>query len=83
MFEGPNFYGKMKMQSGNLTPRIIRLLEKDPGQPVQRLATELGINRTYLAGYLKALENQGKLTSKKIGPAKAYFNKGRHERVRG
>ena len=75
MFEGPNSYGNMKTRSGNLTHRIIRLLERDPGQPVLRLATELGINRTYLAGYLKALENHGELTSKRIGPAKVYFNK--------
>lgn len=63
------------MEHGSLTPRIIRLLEKDPGQPVQKLARELGVNRTFLAGYLKALENHGELTSKRIGPAKVYFNK--------
>jgi len=65
----------MGMEHGSLTPRIIRLLEKDPGQPVQKLARELGVNRTFLAGYLKALENHGELTSKRIGPAKVYFNK--------
>lgn len=59
----------------NLTNRILRLLEKDPGQAVQKLANELEVNRTFLAGYLKALENEGKVKSKRIGPAKVYFTK--------
>jgi len=58
-----------------LTARIIELLEKDPGQPVKDLVKKLGVNRTFLAGYLKALENQGYVKSKKIGPAKVYFKK--------
>jgi len=33
----------------------------------------VGVNRIFLAGYLKALENQGYVKSKKIGPAKVYF----------
>jgi predicted transcriptional regulator len=57
----------------NLTGRILELLEKDPGQAIQKLANELKINRTFLAGYLKALENEGKVKSKKIGPARVYF----------
>ncbi|MEM2293035.1 MAG: winged helix-turn-helix domain-containing protein [Nitrososphaerota archaeon] len=68
--------------SGNydkLTIKLIELLEKDPGQTVKQLAEQLGVNRTFLSGYLKALENQGYVRSKKIGPAKVYFNK-RNER---
>lgn len=57
----------------DLTDRVIKLLEKDPGQPIQVLARELKVNRTFLAGYLKALENQGYVKSKRIGPAKVYF----------
>jgi len=63
----------MSKEYSDLTDRILRLLEKDPGQPVQELAKELKINRTFLAGYLKALESEGKIKSKKIGPAKVYF----------
>ena len=40
-----------------LTAKILKLLEEDPGQPVKDLARKLGVNRTYLAGYLKALED--------------------------
>jgi predicted transcriptional regulator len=61
-------------QYSDLTDRILRLLKRDPGQAVQRLANELKINRTFLAGYLTALENQGYVKSKRIGPAKVYFN---------
>jgi predicted transcriptional regulator len=63
----------------NLTDRILKLLEKDPGQAVQELANELKINRTFLAGYLKALENEGKVKSKKIGPARVYFGRKSNE----
>jgi predicted transcriptional regulator len=57
----------------NLSDKIFRLLEKDPRQTIQKLANELSVNRTFLAGYLKALENQGYVKLKKIGPAKVYF----------
>jgi predicted transcriptional regulator len=57
----------------DLTIKIIRLLEEDPGQAVKDLAKKLGVNRIFLAGYLEALENQGYVRSKRIGPAKVYF----------
>jgi len=56
-----------------LTDRILYLLQRDPGKAVKELAQELKVNRTFLAGYLEALEDQGYLKSKKIGPAKVYF----------
>jgi predicted transcriptional regulator len=71
----------MLKEYADLTDRILKLLEKDPGQPVQELAKELKINRTFLAGYLKALENQGYVKSKRIGPAKVYFNVKNKEEV--
>jgi len=58
----------------NLTDKIIELLEKEPGQAVKEMAEYLRINRTFLAGYLRALENQGYVKSRKIGPARVYFN---------
>jgi predicted transcriptional regulator len=63
----------MTKEYGELTAKIIKLLENDPGQAVKDLAKKLGVNRTFLAGYLKALENQGYVKSKRIGPAKVYF----------
>jgi predicted transcriptional regulator len=65
------------VEDKELTSNIIKLLENDPGQPVKELSKKLNVNRTFLAGYLKALEHQGYVKSKKIGPAKVYFsNKG-------
>jgi predicted transcriptional regulator len=37
------------------------------------LSNKLGVIRTFLAGYLKALENQDYVKSKRIGPTKVYF----------
>ncbi len=58
----------------DLTAKIVELLKNDPGYSVKDLAKKLEVNRTFLAGYLKALENQGYVRSKRIGPAKVYFN---------
>jgi predicted transcriptional regulator len=65
----------MTREHEGLTAKIIKLLENDPGQPVKDLAKKLGVNRTFLAGYLNALENQGYVKSKRIGPAKVYFKR--------
>jgi predicted transcriptional regulator len=65
----------MLKEYANLTDMILKLLEKDPGLPDQELAKELKINRTFLAGYLKVLETQGYIKSKRIGPAKVYFKR--------
>jgi predicted transcriptional regulator len=63
----------MTVEHEDLTVKIIKLLKNDPGQTVKDLAKKLGVNRTFLAGYLEALENQGYVKSKRIGPAKVYF----------
>mgnify|MGYP001104370703 CR=1 FL=1 len=53
--------------------RIVELLQEDPGQSVKTLAGQLKVNRTFLAGYLEAMENLGYVKSKKVGPARVYF----------
>jgi predicted ArsR family transcriptional regulator len=60
----------MQKSPDKLTSKLIELLEKDSGQTVKQLVEQLSVNRTFLAGYLKALENDGRVKSKKIGPAK-------------
>ena len=62
------------MPKSNLANKIVELLEDDPGQSVKEMANHLEVNRTFLSGYLKALEDQGYIKSKRIGPAKVYFN---------
>lgn len=49
-----------------LTNKIAKLLDEDPGQTVKELAKQLKVNRTFLAGYLEALEDQGCVKSKRI-----------------
>ena len=61
-----------------MADKIVRLLEEDPGQSVKEMANQLEVNRTFLSGYLKALEDQGHVKSKKIGPAKVYFNESKN-----
>ena len=63
-------------KSHSLVDKIVAILEKDPGQSVKEMASQLEVNRTFLSGYLKALEDQGYVKSKRIGPAQVYFNKG-------
>jgi len=64
---------KMEKEYKGLIAKIIKLLEDDPGQPIKDMAKKLNVNRTFLAGYLKALEDQGYIKSKRIGHAKVYF----------
>ncbi|MEM2058371.1 MAG: winged helix-turn-helix domain-containing protein [Nitrososphaerota archaeon] len=63
----------MSEKHRDLRLKIMQELEKNPGQSVMELAKRLKINRTFLAGYLEALENRGYVRSKKIGPARVYF----------
>lgn len=53
--------------------KIKSLLEEVPGQSVKELAAKLGENRTFISGYLKALEDLGHVTSRPIGPARVYY----------
>jgi len=58
-----------------LKAKILKLLDENPGQSVKELAKQLKVNRSFVAGYLQALEDQGYVRSKRIGPAKVYFNR--------
>jgi len=57
-----------------LTTKIVELLKRQPGQSVKEIAKQMDVNRTFLSGYLSALEEHGYVKSRKIGPAKVYFN---------
>jgi len=67
----------MPREYGNLKVSTLKLLDENPGQSVKELAKQLKVNRSFVAGYLQALEDQGYVRSKRIGPAKVYFNKKR------
>jgi len=64
----------MARNQDNIYAKIIELLDNDPGQTVKELAKQLRVNRTFLSGYLKAMEAQGSVRSKEIGPARVYFD---------
>lgn len=49
-------------------------LANDPGQTIKTLAGRLHLNRHFMAGYLAALEERGEIVSKRVGPARIYFN---------
>mgnify|MGYP000338941877 FL=1 len=57
----------------NLMEKILELLKRNPGQSIKEIAKQLKVNRSFVAGYLQALEDQGYVKSKKIGPARIYF----------
>lgn len=57
----------------NIYDKVLRLLETTPGQAIKEMSIQLKLNRTFLAGYLKALEDMKYLTSRKVGPARIYF----------
>ena len=65
----------------NLAMKIVELLKAQPGQAVKEIAKQMDVNRTFLSGYLSALEDQGYVRSRKIGPAKVYFNNENSEKV--
>lgn len=57
----------------DIAAEVIELLEENPAQTIKQMAEQLKVNRTFLAGYLKAMEAQGSVKSKEIGPARVYF----------
>jgi len=66
---------KDELMSERLTYRKIKaLLEDIPGQSVRELAQKLGANRSVMSGYLQALEDLGYVTSRRVGPARVYYN---------
>ena len=50
-----------------LTSEIIKLLTNNSGQSVKFLAKKPDIDETFFASYLKALEHEGYVKSKRIG----------------
>jgi len=53
--------------------KVIAAVEKEPGLTIKDLAERLDINRQFMAGFLAALEEQGEISCRKVGPARIYF----------
>ena len=61
------------MVEKDLSQKIITLLKSNPGQTIKEIAIQLKVNRTFLSGYLRALEDKGFIKSKEVGSARVYF----------
>lgn len=59
----------------DLHEKIIKLLEQTPGQAIKEISIKLNLNRTFLAGYLQALEDVNYVVSRKVGPARIFMKK--------
>ncbi len=57
----------------NSTHKIKQILSKEPGLSVKDLASRLGLNRQFMAGFLTALEEGGEVYHRQVGPARIYF----------
>ncbi|MEM2941718.1 MAG: MarR family transcriptional regulator [Thermoproteota archaeon] len=58
----------------DLSKKVKALLSKTPGLSVKELAKASQVNRQFMAGFLTALEERGEIYSRKVGPARIYFN---------
>ena len=56
-----------------LSKKIRQLLLKTPGLSVKEIAKASGVNRQFMAGFLRAMEENGEFYSRKVGPARIYF----------
>ena len=58
----------------DLSSKVKKLLSKTPGLSVKEIAKASQVNRQFMAGFLAALEERGDVYSRKVGPARIYFN---------
>lgn len=63
-----------QLQKPTITERTKLALAKEPGLSVKDLADRLGMNRQFVAGFLAALEENGEVTHRQVGPARIHFN---------
>jgi len=58
----------------DLSEKVKRILAKTPGLSIKEIAKAVDINRQFMAGFLTAMEEKGEVCSRKVGPARIYFN---------
>ena len=62
-----------RLPDSNLAKQVGAVLAKEPGLSVKDLSERLKVNRQFMAGVLAILEEQGDVSSRKVGPARIYF----------
>lgn len=63
-----------KTSEVELSGKVKNILSKTPGLTIKEVAKASKVSRQFMAGFLKALEEKGDVYSRKVGPAKIYFN---------
>ena len=58
----------------SLLKKVKDILSKTPGLSIKEIAELSKVDRHFMAGFLKALEEKGEVCSRKVGAAKIYFN---------
>lgn len=58
----------------DLSEKVKKILQKTPGLSIKEIAKAVDINRQFMAGFLTAMEEKGEICSRKVGPARIYFN---------
>jgi predicted transcriptional regulator len=58
----------------HLSNKVKDMLSKTPGLSIKEIARASKVSRQFMAGFLKALEEKGDVYSRKVGPARIYFN---------
>jgi predicted transcriptional regulator len=60
--------------NASLSKKVKKILSKNPGLSIKEIAKAVDVNRQFMAGFLTAMEENGDVCSRKVGPAKIYFN---------
>jgi predicted transcriptional regulator len=58
----------------SLSIKVKDILSRTPGLSIKEVARASKVSRQFMAGFLKALEEKGDVYSRKVGPARIYFN---------
>lgn len=61
-------------KNNDLSEKIKRLISQNPGMSIKEIAKATNVNRQFMAGFLFKMEEKGEVASRKVGPARIYFN---------
>jgi len=62
------------IKRNTLSQKVRKLLSETHGLSVKEIAKASQVNRQFMAGFLLAMEERGDIYSRKVGPARIYFN---------
>lgn len=65
---------KNNANTSPLSQKVKSILSENPGLSIKEIAKAVDVNRQFMAGFLTAMEENGEICSRKVGPARIYFN---------